>query len=310
MMFTKSLATRKSLIIPALMLVSLFFFYDAAPAFAEGPTASEYGVVLNLSGKQRMLTQKMSKEIVLIAMGHQTPANVKNLKKTAALFDKTLKGLRNGEASLKLVPTSNPRILRQLDKVDAIWANFQPVVQTIIDQGSATNEQVAAVAQQNLPLLKQMNKCVKLYEKDASKAGMSSDPGLAVTINLSGKQRMLTQKMSKEFFIIAYGHDVEGNKLNLQETYTLFDRTLNGLLEGDASLDLPGTADPKIRAQLTAVQNMWNKFQPSMAYGASPATTTISTDKVGLVAGSNVPLLKNMNKAVKMYEKKAAGGTL
>ncbi len=309
-MFSKTLVARKTLFLPALMLISLFIFFDLAPAFAADPTAAEYGVVLNLSGKQRMLTQKMSKEIVLIAMGHETAANVKNLQATANLFDKTLKGLRNGNAELKLVSTSNSRILRQLDKVDAIWVEFQPVVQTIIDQGSASADQVAVVAEKNLPLLKQMNKCVKLYEKDASKAGMSSDPGLAVTINLSGKQRMLTQKMSKEFFLIAYGHNPADNKLNLQETYTLFDRTLKGLLDGDASLDLPGTTDTTIRAQLATVQGMWTKFQPSMAYGADPATSAISADKVSLVAGGNVPLLKNMNKAVKMYEKKAAGGAL
>ncbi len=309
-MFSKTLVARKTLFLPALMLISLFIFFDLAPAFAADPTAAEYGVVLNLSGKQRMLTQKMSKEIVLIAMGHETAANVKNLQATANLFDKTLKGLRNGSAELKLVSTSNSRILRQLDKVDAIWAEFQPVVQTIIDQGSASGDQVAVVAEKNLPLLKQMNKCVKLYEKDASKAGMSSDPGLAVTINLSGKQRMLTQKMSKEFFLIAYGHNPADNKLNLQETYTLFDRTLKGLLDGDPSLDLPGTTDTTIRAQLTTVQGMWTKFQPSMAFGADPATSSISADKVSLVAGGNVPLLENMNKAVKMYEKKAAGGAL
>jgi hypothetical protein len=309
-MFASTLVARKFLFLPALMLVSLFVFFDVAPALAAEPTAAEYGVVLNLSGKQRMLTQKMSKEIVLIAMGHDKEANVENLKATADLFDKTLTGLRNGDAGLQLVSTSNPRILRQLDKVDAIWAEFQPIVQTIVDQGSASGDQIAVVAEKNLPLLKQMNKCVKLYEKDASKAGMSSDPGLAVTINLSGKQRMLTQKMSKEFFLIAYGHDAENNKLNLQETYTLFDRTLKGLLDGDSSLDLPGTTDAKIRKQLATVQGMWTRFQPSMAYGADPATSAISANKVSLVAGGNVPLLKNMNKAVKLYEKKAASGTL
>ena len=119
-MFTSTLVVRKILFLPALMLVSLFVFFDVAPAFAADPTAAEYGVVLNLSGKQRMLTQKMSKEIVLIAMGHETGTNVQNLKATADLFDKTLKGLRNGDAGLQLVPTSNPRILRQLDKVEYI----------------------------------------------------------------------------------------------------------------------------------------------------------------------------------------------
>ncbi len=309
-MSAKNSTAKNMLVLPVLLLVSLIFLFDVAPVFADGPTAAQYGVVLNLSGKQRMLTQKMSKEIVLIAMEQNTAVNVKNLKKTAHLFDKTLKGLRNGNAELKLVGTTNPRILRQLDKVDAIWADFQPVVQTIIDQGSATRDQVALVAKNNLPLLKQMNKCVKLYEKDASGAGMSSDPSLAVTINLSGKQRMLTQKMSKEFFLIAYGHEAADNKLNLQETFTLFDRTLKGLLDGDISLDLPGTTDSAIRQQLTTVQNMWTKFKPSMAYGADPATTTISNEKVSLVAGGNLPLLKNMNKAVKMYEKKAMNGAL
>ncbi|MCP4291030.1 MAG: hypothetical protein GY780_04240 [bacterium] len=309
-MYSTNSRSRHLIVLPAILLVSLFVFFDAAPVFADGPTAAEYGVVLNLSGKQRMLTQKMSKEIVLIAMGHETAANVKNLQATAGLFDKTLKGLRNGDADLNLVPTTSSRIIRQLDKIDTIWAEFQPVVQTIIDQGSVSQDQVATVAAKNLPLLKQMNKCVKLYEKDASKSGMSSDPGLAVTINLSGKQRMLTQKMSKEFFLIAYGHDVENNKLNLQETYTLFDRTLKGLLDGDVSLDLPGTTDTTIRAQLTKVSGMWTSFQPSIAFGADPATTTIGSDKVSTVASGNVPLLKNMNKAVKMYEKKAAGGAL
>jgi hypothetical protein len=38
------------------------------PAFcvAEGPTTAEYGTVLNLAGKQRMLSQKMTKEVLLI----------------------------------------------------------------------------------------------------------------------------------------------------------------------------------------------------------------------------------------------------
>ena len=39
----------------------------ATPLAAEeaGPTTAEYGVVLNLSGKQRMLTQKMNKAVKL-----------------------------------------------------------------------------------------------------------------------------------------------------------------------------------------------------------------------------------------------------
>ncbi|MCB1869405.1 MAG: type IV pili methyl-accepting chemotaxis transducer N-terminal domain-containing protein [Gammaproteobacteria bacterium] len=273
---------------------------------SEGPTSSEYGVVLNLSGKQRMLTQKMSKEILLIALAEESTANLANLKSTSDLFDKTLKGLRDGSVELGLPPTTNSGILRQLDKIDAIWADFYPVVKTILESGSVSSEQIAAVAKNNLPLLKQMNKAVGLYEKDAEKGGLKSAPGLAATINLSGKQRMLTQKMSKEFLLVAYGHDAEENKLSLLETYTLFERTLKGLFDGDETLGLPGTKQQEIRDQLEVVNGLWAKFKPIVEYGADYKTTSIPKDKISLLASGNLPLLKEMNKAVGMYEKEAA----
>ncbi|MCB1850521.1 MAG: type IV pili methyl-accepting chemotaxis transducer N-terminal domain-containing protein, partial [Gammaproteobacteria bacterium] len=180
-------------------IMIIFFSVQAAAALAAtGPTAAEYGVVLNLSGKQRMLTQKMSKEIMLVALDVDKSANLNNLAATASLFNKTLKGLRDGDTDLRLPETSNGRIRRQLDKVEKIWIDFYAVVKQIVDSGTVSPEQIENVATQNLPLLKEMNKCVNLYEKDASGAGLKADPALAVTINLSGKQRMLTQKMSKE----------------------------------------------------------------------------------------------------------------
>jgi hypothetical protein len=291
-------------LLPALLALPALF--ASATLFAEGPSSAEYGVVLNLSGKQRMLTQKMSKEIMLVALDVDKEANLANLQETSALFDKTLKGLRDGSAELRLPPTSSSRILRQLDKIDGIWAGFYPVVQAVMAGKAVTKEQVAVVAEKNLPLLKQMNKAVGLYEKDAKKGGLSAAPGLAATLNLSGKQRMLTQKMSKEFLLVAYGYQREDNKLALLETYTLFERTLKGLLDGDDTLGLPGTKPQHIRDQLGVVDGLWIKFKPIVEFGAAHDTSDIPRDKIEVLAKTNLPLLKEMNKAVGMYEKEAA----
>lgn len=282
-------------------------FISPAISLAEGPTAAEYGVVLNLSGKQRMLTQKMSKEMMLIALNHEVDTNLKNLAATSSLFDRTLKGLRDGDVDLRLPTTVSKRIIKQLDKINTNhWQDFYGLVQAVPVAKKVSKEQVALLAETNLPLLTQMNKCVKLYEKDAAKAGLKSDPGLAVTINLSGKQRMLTQKMSKEFLLIAYGHQVEDNKLNLLETATLFDRTLRGLLDGDEILDLPSTKNEDIRKQLMVVMDLWKSFKPIVDVAVDPKTTSISQEQISTLAKSNLPLLKEMNKAVGMYEKEAA----
>lgn len=151
-----------------------------------------------------------------------------------------------------------------------------------------------------------MNKAVGLYEKDAQKNGLESAPGLAATINLAGKQRMLTQKMSKEFFLIALQHEVETNKLNLLETYTLFDKTLTGLVAGDENLGLPGTKQPSIVEQLDQVKALWTDFMPLMQTAADYKTTAVDAAMISKVAASNLPLLSEMNKAVKMYELEAA----
>jgi hypothetical protein len=263
-------------------------------------SAEEFGVVINLSGKQRMLTQKMSKEVMLIALDENKSENLKNLKATAALFDKTLTGLRAGDSDLKLPATESERILRQLGRVDKLWAEFYPVVQSITGKGSVDDAEVSTIAAKNLPLLKQMNKAVGAYEREATKGGMKADPGLATTLNLSGKQRMLTQKMSKEFFLVATNHEVADNRLNLLETITLFERTLTGLKVGDDTLGLPPTEDTSILDQLDKVIALWTEAKPTFV--SASQGSDISGADVQKIAKLNLPLLKEMNKAVGMYE--------
>lgn len=303
-MITKGSKLSKKSTLGVLSFALFALLFISPPGWAE-PTAAEYGTVLNLSGKQRMLSQKMTKEMLLVAYGYNTTENLENLKKTAALFDKTLNGLRDGSADLGLPPTKQPRILRQLKKVTSKWNPYHTAVRNVIDTKQVTPPVLTEVANLNLPLLKNMNKAVLLYEKDAKKGQLQNSGALATKINLSGKQRMLTQKMSKEFLLIALKHDAEANKLNLLETLTLFDRTLIGLQVGDDTLGLEKTDSPDILAQLKKVESLWQNFKPLMEQASSPDNNEISAAQVKQMAESNLPLLKEMNAAVKMYEKLA-----
>ena len=278
--------------IPLSILVLLLFMAGDLLAV----TASEYAVVINLSGRQRMLTQKMSKEMLLIANKVDVSGNRENLKKTAELFDRTLIGLRDGDGAVGLPPTEGRVTLKQLAKIEKLWKEFQAVVLQVVQGGEVD---VAKVAALNLPLLKNMNTAVRLYEKEAKKVTGKS---AGVVINLAGKQRMLTQKMSKEMSLVALNHDAEENKANLRSTASLFDRTLKGLLDGDADLELPGTKDEAIRAQLGVVDKLWQNFKPLVERASSIDATAVSQADLVEMSKLNLPLLKEMNKAVKMYE--------
>lgn len=285
--------------VSATLLFVALCLASAAKSYAQ--SSEEFGAIINLSGKQRMLTQKMSKEVMLIALDVDKAANLENLKKTSSLFDRTIKGLRNGDAGLKLPPTTDAGILRQLDRVDKLWAEFYPIVTDVITSGGASAEHVSAIAAKNPKLLKQMNKAVGAYEKAAAKSGLKATPGLATTLNLSGKQRMLTQKMSKEFLLVAYDYNAADNKLNLLETFTLFERTLQGLKVGDDTLGLPPTTDASILAQLDKVSALWDDAKPIFVSATSAGGSISNSDK-STIAAINLPLLKEMNAAVQMYE--------
>lgn len=258
-------------------------------------SANEYAVVINLSGRQRMLTQKMSKEMLLIAKGVDVEANRAALKNTAKLFDSTLKGLL-GDLAVDPSATSNKIIRKQLGKVEKLWNKFHLHVNAVLAGDSVPIEKIAT---ENLPLLKNMNTAVRLYEKEAKKATGKS---AGVVINLAGKQRMLTQKMSKEILLISLNHNVESTKGNLRSTSSLFDRTLKGLRDGDDDLDLPGTKNSNIVAQLDKVAELWKAFKPLVDSAADIDSQDISMDALQKIAQLNLPLLKEMNKAVKMYE--------
>jgi len=247
---------------------------------ADAPSAigakQQSGVVINLAGKQRMLTQKMSKEALLVAKGVDKDANSANLKKTVALFDKTLKGLMDGDSSLNLPKTEDKDILAQLKKVSELWASFKTKIE---------KNDLQAIAKENLPLLKNMNQAVQMYAKAS---GSKLDPKMAKTINLAGKQRMLTQKMTKELLLVANNIDADANKENAKKTAGLFETTLNNLISE--------TKNDGIKTQLGVVKKLFDEYKPIIT------NLDISDEALNKANKLNIPLLKEMNKAVKMYE--------
>ncbi len=270
--------------------------FGSAPAVAE---TKDYDHIVNLAGMQRMLTQKMSKEAFLVALGIDREDNLQKLAESRNLFDRMLKGLRHGDALLGLPETTEPEVLDRLSKVEELWPLLHSAIRTSLASGKVSAYEVETIAELNLPLLNAMDETVSAYERVAEKGALVSV--LTVAINLAGRQRMLTQKMSKEVFSIAYGLDERANRRNLADSIALFDDTLQGLIYGDNDLGLLPAPTAEIKAQLSKVEGLWDAFRPlldPLARGGIPGSDTVAQ-----VARQNLPLLEEMNKAVVMYER-------
>ncbi|HDY68153.1 MAG: type IV pili methyl-accepting chemotaxis transducer N-terminal domain-containing protein [Candidatus Scalindua sediminis] len=246
------------------------------------------GAVINLAGKQRMLTQKMSKEAIALSQGVGSKGS---LEKTINLFDKTLKGLISGDKELNLPATTNPKILAQLNHVQKLWKDHNSNLQIVLANSAETTAALSYINDNNIQLLKEMNKAVGMLEKKASDR---------VKINLAGKQRMLTQKMSKEAIALSQGI---GSKKILEETANLFDKTLKGLIAGNEELKLSQTKDPKVISQLNNVQELWKEFRVNVdAVLANPAGAAAA---LSYINENNIKLLKESHKVVMLLESNA-----
>ena len=130
--------------------------------------------IINLAGAQRMLSQRLAKEALLL---HEGKAQTDSLEASAARFDRVLKGLLSGDAELGLPAASDSNIKNQLAVVEKLW---QPVKSAADKLKSAKGQDDAAlktIAEGNDALLKEMDAAVKLFEA----AGQSRVSVLQIT---------------------------------------------------------------------------------------------------------------------------------
>ncbi len=138
-----------------------------------------------------------------------------------------------------------------------------------------------------------------------------------LVINLAGRQRMLSQKMSKELFLSAHQTDnatKEKYKSDALNTMKVFDATLSALKDSGSaplSLDLNGAsaqcpkADEPAFSQLSLVKEMWDAFSSQMDIALSKNDTDMKS--LIFIKNNNLPLLTEMNTAVVMLQKLSEG---
>ena len=237
---------------------------------------------INLSGKQRMLTQLMTKLSLQIEMNIQKDKSLKKLKQMADLYDSTLKDLKK---------TTNKKVLKEITSVEQVWKPFYKEVNEFIEKKS--KKSLKYIIENNEALLKISNELVKVFEATNTSENYLEKARLRV-VNIAGRQRMLTQKMTKEKLLIAKG---ENYSTKLKETMALFDDSLMLLIKGDSKKMISKPSNEKILAQLKVVSKLWSELKPLYEKKKN------SSKELAIIITKNPLLLKEMNSMVQMAEK-------
>ena len=107
------------------------FEVEAKKVLTKDPTLA---LVINVAGRQRMISQKMAKEALLIYLKIDPVNQAESLKKSTVLFENSLKGLKFEDSETGLPPTKSEEIIYQLDIVDASWIILKPKLEKISTQ--------------------------------------------------------------------------------------------------------------------------------------------------------------------------------
>ncbi|MDH3595656.1 MAG: type IV pili methyl-accepting chemotaxis transducer N-terminal domain-containing protein [Rhodospirillales bacterium] len=277
-------------------LVVIGILTTATPASAQG---KRFQHVIDIADLQSMLTEKMSKELMLVALEIDPEENLGNLRSTRNLFHRRLSALRNGDVELALPGTLDPAILDDLDKVEELWPSMDTAIKQSLQSEKSTAEAVEVIDELGQPLLSAVDETAAAYQ-DLSKNSRAIFSILEIALAKAARQRMLTQKMAKEYLMIAYGHDVEANSAALIGSIRDFDRTLKGLIAGDYDLLIMPAPTPQLQRQLRDVDRLWKEFKELMLAAANGAKPT--RDAISEVASKNMALLKVTDATVFLYK--------
>jgi len=248
---------------------------------------------INRSGKQRMLTQRMTKLGILISLNIDKDKNRKSLLKFANLYNDTLAEFKAGKTDLGFSKEANLKIDKQIIIVEKLWKDFLINVKTLADGKDKEDKALNYLTSHNKPLLKESNILVSLYEKSNTSQNYI-EKAMVKIVNLAGRQRMLTQKMTKEKLMCVKGQ--KEYKKSLIKTIKLFDDSLDTLMNGNTAQKISKPSNPKIKNQLIKVKKLWDELRP-LYENWKPNAKTLAT-----IIKQNPILLKEMNDMVTLVE--------
>ncbi|HIP62316.1 MAG TPA: hypothetical protein EYG98_07135 [Sulfurovum sp.] len=172
---------------------------------------------VDVAGKQRMYTQRMLKDYAMLGMKN-TYANAEgDLKKTVDDFDNHLISL--------LEYTQVADIKKKIKETQILWDPIKIMLSTVPSKEKAIELQTKLDA-----LLKISNETTMLFAKASGKQS-------GEIINISGRQRMLSQRMASLYMLKAWGVNDPKFKEKLDAATNKFNDSLKQLKESNLNTE-------------------------------------------------------------------------
>lgn len=263
-------------------LLSLMIFLIIGLVISMNEKSKKDSLIINIAGKQRMLTQKMSKEIFFLR--HRDGHDFRQLDGAMELFEHNLNDLRFGNRDRGIYAPQNSVIENKLEQVASQWMPFKQELETL-------KEGILSVKGDKEVLSKRIEILLTMSDKVVQEMVMKDLE--AVYIDLSGRQRMLSQRMG--LFIERYLRtDNKEDYFLFVNARALYDETLRMFAE-----DAKVAAHKDLHVTVVNLKRYWEEFD-AYVMGLLESERAINAS-ISYINRNNVRLLDTMDKAVWLY---------
>ncbi len=253
---------------------------------------------INLSGKLRMLSQRIPAAACYVDAGIKTETTTAMLNAAMDEFALIIGALQNGNPDIGIIgPEENARTNAVINRLNDLWTPFSDLAQQIA-VGDHSEESLLLLQQQSEPVLEMAKLLVsQITSEYANPAALLFAD--AVVIDIAGRQRMLAQRTSKDICMLSAGIEVEGTLEDLAKTAKMFDTSIMALRDGLPAAGVRPPPTPEIAAHLDDDIMSWRLVQSKVDIVL--AGQALNPDQLGVLFDEANNLTAGMNEAVALY---------
>ena len=280
----KNIAIGKPLVVIGILLSVFIILMLGSLVYVADKRASLQRHV-ELSAEQLLLSQQMATFSLGASSGNEEAFD--RLLSSRVQFDSILGTYRSGDI---LTAAISPRLLPDLDQVEADWANYRNNIEVILNGRQAISEvrELYQVIESFIPqMLTYSDEVVGvLIKKDSSPR----------QVYLATRQMMLSQRIKNNLNqVLAGGEAAAAAADRFGRDAALFGRVLEGLLKGSEGLRIEKVKDKEAVAKLREVAMLISAVSDNIAgiLELSPELFEVK-DAAGLVSGNSEQILNSL----------------